>query len=279
MIAIRNPGVLLGLLACCLFSALVAGPPTTAAPARQVYFVTGVDVPATVTMDGQEIGRIAAASVHGPVPSVPGRHRVEFTAAGWTAVATVELTGASTDVVVHRPADPTGRPRVTVFDNDVSPIAPGKARLTVAHTAVVPPADVRVGGKVLFANIANGEFVTAEVPAATYAVDIVPTGKVTPLFGPVDLPVTAGALNRVFAIGQPRNGGMDAVVQVIPLASTGSRSPTSVHAGEAGLVAASPTDDRHGPSAMPLVGALTAGVCAALFGGRRLRTRSRNNDT
>ena len=32
-----------------------------------------------------------------------------------------------------------------------------KAKLTVAHTAAVPPADIRVDGKVLFENVANGE--------------------------------------------------------------------------------------------------------------------------
>ena len=47
---------------------------------------------------------------------------------------------------------------------------------------------------------------------------VVPTGqKQDPLLGPLDLPVKAGALTRVFAIGQPENGSMDAVVQVLPV--------------------------------------------------------------
>ena len=69
-------------------------------------------------------------------------------------------------------------------------MAPGKARLVVAHTAVVPPADVRVDGTVLFSNIANGEALTLVVPGGTYNVDIVPAATSGPVvFGPVPVAV------------------------------------------------------------------------------------------
>jgi hypothetical protein len=129
---------------------------------------------------------------------------------------------------------------------------------------VVPPADVRVDQKVLFSNIANGEFVSAQVPAGTYSVDIVPTGQDTdPLLGPVDLPVKGGVLTRVFAIGQPTNGSMDAIVQVLPLRQTGSKAPSQVEAGSAGLVAAPnvPAPNDSTGSAAGLAGAV-AGIAA-----------------
>ena len=64
--------------------------------------------------------------------------------------------------------------------------AQGKATLVVAHTAAVPPADIRVDNKVLFANIANGESLKLTVPVATYKVAIVPTGETKPvLLGPL----------------------------------------------------------------------------------------------
>ena len=44
-----------------------------------------------------------------------------------------------------------------------SPSAPSKARVLIAHTASVAPADVRVDGAVVFTNIANGEFAVADV--------------------------------------------------------------------------------------------------------------------
>lgn len=143
----------------------------------------------------------------------------------------------SVDIVLHWLADKKDTPEVTVFDNDLNPLAIKKARLTVAHTAVVPPADVRVDRKVLFANIANGEFVSADVPAGSYSVDVVPTGQTGhALFGPVTLPVTANNLTRVFAIGQPKDHSMDAIVQTLPLRTAGSPAPDLVGAGTAGLV-------------------------------------------
>ena len=179
---------------------------------------------------------------------------------------------------LHWPADSTDEPEATVFANDVDPVAASKARLTVAHTAVVPPADILADGTVLFSNIANGEFVTAEVPAETYNVAVVPTGqKQDPLLGPLDLPVKAGQLTRVFAIGEPENGSMDAVVQVLPVGKAGSPAPGSVDAGEAGLVAGiDPAAQADRPTAAsrirPIAGAWSAGAGAlalVLLKGRR----------
>ena len=41
----------------------------------------------------------------------------------------------------------------------------------------------------------------------------------------------------MFAIGDPEDGTMDAIVQVLPLTQKSTRSPSSVKAGSAGLVA------------------------------------------
>ena len=57
---------------------------------------------------------------------------------------------------------------------------------------------------VLFENIANGESLELMVPVATYKVDIVPTKETEPVyFGPVSLTVKGGAINRVYALGDP----------------------------------------------------------------------------
>jgi len=212
----------------------------TAKATGQIYVIQGVPGSTVdVTVDGKSVASGAAAKdIIGPLHLSTGSHEISFDAEDWSVDKSFEVDHASQDVVVHWPADITDSPEVTVFNNDVNSVAAGKARLTVAHTAVVPPADIRVDGKVLFANIANGEFVSAVVPASTYSVDIVPTGQSTdPLLGPVDLPVKAGVLTRVFAIGVPKDGSMDAVVQVIPVNKGGSPAPGSVDAGEAGLAA------------------------------------------
>jgi len=207
-----------------------------AAGTTSTYVVQGVPGAAVdVTVDGKVVQSGVAAKQVLPLDVSAGSHTVTFSTAQWKVSQTVDVSG-SQDVVLHWPADATDKPEVTVFTNDLSAVAAGKGRLSVAHTAVVPPADILAGGKTLFTNIANGEFVSAVVPATTYNVAVVPTGGGKPLLGPVDLPIKAGALTRVFAIGAPRNGSMDAVVQVIPVGSTGSGQPSLVHAGSAGLL-------------------------------------------
>lgn len=216
-------------------SALSAAPKAAAA---KVFVVQGVPQSTVdVTIDGKSVRQSAAPkSIIGPLDLSRGDHTVAFKASDWEVTSDFTITAASTDVVVHWPADETEKPVVTVFSNDTSPVAAQKGRLTVAHTAVVPPADVRVDNKVLFSNIANGEFVSADVPSGAYSVDIVPTGQDgNPLFGPVSLPVRKGLLTRVFAIGEPTNNSMDAIVQTLPLHQSGTRAPDLVDAGSAGL--------------------------------------------
>jgi hypothetical protein len=212
----------------------------------KVFLIQGTPgVSASISLDGRVVAQDAQAKdIIGPLTVTPGRHSAMFSGKGWTVRALFKVSRASTDLVLHLPADPSAKPIITVYNNDIHPIAAGKGRLVIAHTAVVPPADVRVNGKLLFSNIANGEFVSAEVPAKTYSAEIVPTGQRKPLFGPVDISVKAGALTRVFAIGQPTNGGMDAIVQVLPLASSGSSRPRQVDTGSAGLVAAPAVSSR-----------------------------------
>ena len=95
----------------------------------------------------------------------------------------------------------------------------------MAHTATVPPADIRVNGNVLFENIANGESLKLTVPVATYKVAIVPTGETEPVvLGPVELTVKGGAVNRVYAIGDPGKKTMNVAVHVIPTGRAGRAS-------------------------------------------------------
>lgn len=213
------------------------GGPVAAKSPPATYVVQGVPgVELDVLVDGAVVeSGVAPREVVGPLDIAPGSHTLAFRSPDWEVSKSVDVSG-SQDVVVHWPADAADKPIVTVFDNDVSAIGSGKGRLTVAHTAVVPPADIQANGQTLFTNIANGEFITADVPATTYRVAVVPTGGGDPLLGPLDLTIEAGALTRVFAIGAPRDASMDAVVQVLPLPTSGGGTPKSVDTGSAGLV-------------------------------------------
>jgi hypothetical protein len=266
-------------LALAMFIAASAVPPAQAGNTAQVYFVQGLPGRSVdIAVNGKTVaGHVAAAKIVGPLSVTAGTPTVTVReASGLIVQKRVKIAaGSNIDVVVHWPADTSGTPVLTWFRNDLSAVPAGKASLTVAHTALVGPADIRVNGKVLFANIANGEFITAEVPPDTYSVDIVPTGGSSPLLGPIDLDVKADALTRVFAIGQPKEGSMDAIVQVLPLGRGGSGSPGMVDAGSAGLVAPGRSDDqREGPqTAVAAVGVLAAAIVgaaiAAVRGARR----------
>ncbi len=225
-------------------AAVVASAPTTAQAAAtgSVYLVQGL--PSTTVdllVDGTTVATGSKATgIVGPLTLASGTHTLSVRTGSTTLLDSTFTIAASTssDIVVHRPASPSGAPVVTVFANDLSAIPADKALVVVAHTAAVPPADIRVNGKVLFANVANGESLSLVVPPATYKVDIVPTGATTPMIlGPLDLTVTAGALNRVFAIGEPKSNTMNAIVQVLKLPTTGTASPTTVNTGTGGLAA------------------------------------------
>ena len=222
------------------------GPVARPASNAGTFIVQALPGPSvSLSIDGAlESRAVSSGDILGPLRLSPGKHTV--TVAGrnpeWTMDATVRTTErGSIDVVLHRPASVKGRPTVTVYRNQVGAVAREKGRVVVAHTATVPPADITVDGRVVFANIANGEFATAEVPSGPHEVSIVPTGRTKPvLLGPLTLKAEPRTLTQVFAVGQPSNGSMDVVVHRLPLETRGSAAPERVETGSAGLVSGLP---------------------------------------
>ena len=219
-----------------------AGTSYAAPQTAQVFVVQGLPGRTVdVTVDGRSVAQgLDGATLSPEIAVAPGKHLIAFSSNGSPLLerSMSVKAGSSTDVVLHLPVDPAGPPVVTLYDNSTAALPAGKASLTVAHTAAVPPADVRVEGKVLFANIANGEALNLVVPGGTYTVDIVPAGASSPVvLGPLDLPVKAGSLNRVFAVGDPASTTMRAVVHVLPASMTGSGAPDRVDTGTGGQAA------------------------------------------
>jgi len=214
-------------------------PASYAADGATIYVVQGLPGKnLDVAVDGKSVAKnIKTAAVAGPFEVKAGSRKVTFSENGDTVLDRVFSVKAnsSSDVVVHLPASAGADPMVTVFRNDLVKLSKDKASLVVAHTAVVPPADIRVNGKVLFANIANGESLALTVPVATYEVEIVPTGETKPVvLGPVALTVQGGAVNRVYAVGDPEKKTMNVAVHVIPTGSKGSGKPSKVDTGTGG---------------------------------------------
>ena len=210
-----------------------------AADDASIYVVQGIPGQnLDVEVDGDTLAEdVKTAAVAGPFTVDAGSHEITFSDGSDTVAESTFSVKAksSTDIVVHLPAAADEDPVVTVFRNDLTSVPKSKASLVVAHTALVPPADIQVNGDVLFENIANGESLKLTVPVATYKVAIVPTGETEPVvLGPLSLTVKGGAVNRVYAVGDPGKKTMNVAVHVIPTSSTGSDEPDDVNTGTGG---------------------------------------------
>ncbi|MFC5179369.1 DUF4397 domain-containing protein [Nocardioides taihuensis] len=141
--------------------------------------------------------------------------------------------GANATVVAHLDAD--GNPVLTPYVNDVSPTDPGEARLVVRHTAAAPPVDVRADGNVLFADLANPDEASADVPAGTYTADVTLAGKNQAVLGPADLDLVEGTSTIVYAWGSAEDDNLDLAVQTIDGLHS---APAGVPGGETGAAVA-----------------------------------------
>ncbi|MET0524342.1 MAG: DUF4397 domain-containing protein [Nocardioides sp.] len=228
-----------------LFAGAVATAPSSQArePAGTAFVVQAMPGASyDVAIDGEEVkADVSEGVVLGPYDLAAGDHEVTFTdtAGGAALASTVSVAaGGSTDVVLHRPAAVRGDPVVSVYAAPMKPIGPDKARVLLAHTATVPPADVQVDGQVVFTNIANGEYADADVPAGAHEVALLPSGETgDPILGPVEVDLPAGTITLVYAVGTPEDGSMNVISHQERLASDGSVPPARIETGSAGLLA------------------------------------------
>jgi hypothetical protein len=163
-------------------------------------------------------------------------------------------------IIAHLAAD--GTPTIAVYENDTSAIDSGNGRLQVRHTAAAPAVDVKADGAVAFSNLANPDEAKADLPAATYSVEVVPTGADEPVvIGPADIALDEGTSLIVYAVGSLDAGSLTVLTESISGLGT---APAEVPTGN------SPVD-----GGMPLTvvaGALVLLVAAG--GGLALARRS-----
>ena len=262
-----------------------------AAPGNITVVLALPDTTVQVSIDGREVAADAVVKdILGPFRLDPGSHEVAFTDGGsLDVVSRMDVkAGTSHDVVLHMPAEEDGTPVVSSFNTSMAPIAAGKARVLLAHTATVAPADVRVDGQVVFTNIANGEYAEADVPAGAHSVALLPTGQgPPPILGPLDVTLPALTMTMVYAVGSPTTRSMDVVAHTADLPSDGSATPETIDTGSAGLAAGTPVSS-FGPAPAPpaedawrppallwLVGAFGLGLALVLLRRRGPRGHAR----
>jgi hypothetical protein len=220
----------------------VLATPADAATGANLYFVQGLPGRSLdISVDGHQVATdVQGAKLVGPFAVAAGTRMITVKEGGKLVIQrdVKAGSGASLDVVIHQPVSPTGAPLITSYPNKLTAVPADKGGLRVAHDAAVGPADIRVNGTVLFRNVANGESLDVVVPAATYKVDIVPTGATSPVvLGPLDLPVQAGHLTRFFAVGAPSQKTMTVAVGTIKVPASGSAKPGEVNTGTGGQAA------------------------------------------
>jgi hypothetical protein len=167
--------------------------------------------------------------------------------------------GANITVVAH--LDESGKPVLTPFVNDVSRTAPGKARITVRHTAAAPAVDVRANGAAAFEGLTNPNEAKADLDAGTIKADVVLAGTDTVAIGPADLDLKEGTNTIVYAWGSAADKNLKLAVQTI---SGLHKAPVGVPSGTGGLV--------NDNLPLPLAALTLIGLAGAALAGRRVVT-------
>jgi hypothetical protein len=231
-------------------------------------------VPATtvdVYLDGKRaLDDFKPGTLAGPMMVPAGAHEIAITAADATdaskpIIGPVDVTlesGGNYTAVAHDKAD--GSPTATLFKNDTSATPAGQGRLIVRHVAAAPAVDVLAGGKAVVSGLTNPQEKALVLPAGTVSASVAAAGTTTPVIGPADVTVTAGADTIVYAWGSLEDKNLALATQTI---SGLGGTPNGVPAGNAGLVATNT------PDVAPWVGGFGALLAAAALGLVVIRRR------
>jgi len=241
--------------------------PSSAAGTSQVSVLHGVPgLTVDVYANGNKLlSNFKPGTLTDPVALPQGTYDLKVFAAGKGPSGTPAIeakgvkvpSGANITVVAHLTAG--GKPTLTPYVNDVSPLKAGQARLTVRHDAAAPAVDVRAGGKPVFKGLVNPKEAKADLPAGTVSADVVLAGTSTVAIGPADVNLKEGTNTIVYAWGSAKDKNLKLAVQTI---SGLHGNPNTVPSGTGGLV-----DDG---LPLPLVGLTLVAAAGAAVAGRKV---------
>lgn len=224
-----------------LMATLLGTTAAQAADTATVSVVHGIpNTPVNVFVNGKStLANFKPGTVAGPLQLPAGKYDIKIYPASDTGGTGTPVISASASVqagqnyslVAHLTAD--GKPTLTPYVNDVSPVAAGKARLVVRHDAAAPAVDVRANGQVAFSNLTNPNEVKADLAAGSISADVVLAGTSTVVIGPATLNLAEGTSTIVYADGSASQKTLGVVVQTI---SGLHSAPNGVPAGTGGLL-------------------------------------------
>jgi hypothetical protein len=259
---------LIAVFAATLMALAIAAPAMAQSEAR-IHLIHGIpDTPVDVIVDGeavisdfnfgdtQDLSAFAGATLTGLTVVLAGTDTAVIGPVDFDVPAS-----GNYSVIAYLSAD--GTPSLKAFSNDTSSIDAGNGRLQVRHTAAAPAVDVKADGAVAFTNLSNPNEAKADLPAATYSVEVVPTGADEPVvIGPADIAVKDGESLIVYAVGSLDDGSLTVLTESI----TGlGAAPAAVQTGN------SPVDS--GVS-MTVVAGMLVIASLAVGGGLTLARRS-----
>jgi hypothetical protein len=237
--------------------AITASAQTANATVTVVHGLRGVV--ADVYVDGKvALPAFQPDRVTDPISVRAGLHHIEVRPTGQPATsppaasADVTLAPGSRDSIVAH-LDATGHPAITMYQDDVSAVAPGESRAVVRHDAAAPAVDVALNQTVVARSLTNPNSATANVAPATYEVSVVTPGTSTSLTPAQPATLTEGTATAMYLIGSAQAGTLTWVAEQFTGLAT---PPNKIQTGDSGLAATG-----GGHSHVPLVvGAAIAGT-------------------
>jgi len=230
--------------------------PEGAAGEAQVTVVHGlrgelvdVYVDGKLLLDGFQPDRLTS-----PLPLPAGPHTVDLRPAGTPATdppkatATADVPAGPVSVVAH--FAPDGGWTMSLFTNEVEPLAAGVGKVVFRNAAAVTPVAVTLSGGTPVPAIDVGKEADETLPAASYAVKVgAADGAV--LLPDNDIDVGAGKALILYLVGKG-----DSLTWLSQEVAAGAAAPAAVQAGNSGLLGSDPA----------AVGRLYVGIAAVVAG-------------
>ena len=191
-----------------------------------------------VSIDGRSVATGAAVGdVVGPFVLSAGGHEVTSPDPVIGSPPRSRSRRGRTDVVLHLPAEVGGDPVVHSYDAPTGAIGPDKARVVLAHTATVAPADVGSTARPSSPTSPTESSPRRRCPAGTHEVALSRPGSTAdPILGPLDVALEASTLSMIYAYGNPRDGSMNVIAHTAALTADGTVGPTRIGTGLQGDV-------------------------------------------